>query len=290
MHRHWKTLALSCLSAATLLGAAQAGGETTCSAKEKADKCEYVAELFARVVASREGECDESYEASNEPWEKLSMILQANPDAWQVVTPLALASFEGDGCAVERQNVVSLLAWQYSPRAYELAAQIEADHPAYFETSHVVAFAEAGSKHFWKAAKKLAHEGEVLPLALLAIHGKSVDRAPLVRAASAEIAPDTLSRTFLSALALAKQGEPAHLKSAHERLRLATLSALDEGEVDAAGHLALAAQFLHEQFSSYAKLRVSFLDTRLAWHCQEGARKTHSPDDVFTMVEQLAAL
>ena len=252
-------------------------------------------ECSSAQVASAKAECSGAAAVAcnhEEPWEKLSKVLAWKPAAWKVVKPLAFAKFEGEATENQRRNVMSLLAWQYSEHGVTIASEIVEQHPeTQLTRDQLMAFAEAGSHRFWERVVEMnKSEPAVLPAAMLTLHGKKADTAVFEKAVAQPIAPERLTETWVAALALHKLGQPEHLENTRAQLHDAALGALDEGDVELAAQLALSGEFLQDACSSYKAARLSFLDTRRAWHCRERAEEIQSADDVFALVEHLSAL
>jgi len=269
---------------------AEAKAASSCGAETKvAAKCEAGVEGAAAKVAKAK------YQAVA-PWQELSKILASRPEAWKIVKPLIAAKFASEASEAVRNNAISLLAWQYSEPAVTIASEIADEYPSVkFSQDQVIAFAEAGSKRFWgMAADMQKTQHEVMPTALMAIHGKCADSASvrkdlLERIARPAVAGDEAER-FVASLALNKLGEPQHLDAARASLRDSVLAALDQDDIALAGRLALTAGFLDEACSSYAQPRISFLDVRLKEFCSKRAEDVGSADKIFALVERLFAL
>ncbi|MFT5052570.1 MAG: hypothetical protein ACI8QZ_004006 [Chlamydiales bacterium] len=298
------------LSAVCLTGiTAFASADQACCAGKSACEVDcskaiaHVQGLFERIVTPLAPECGPAPATpvatraeSLAPWEELTGILATRPETWKIIKPMILATFASKASDAIRNNVLGLLAQQYSDPAVAIASELAESYPTTeFTQDQVIAFAEAGSKRFWGIAADLQQtEGDLLPTALIAIHGDEGGCASLrVVLRECVARPDTSADEtdrLVAGLALEKLGEPEHLVATRVHLRASVLAALDHEDLDLARRLTLTASFLDEACSSYSPARISYFEARLDGYCRERAEDVRSADQIFALVERLFAL
>ncbi|MEM7308244.1 MAG: hypothetical protein AAF682_16310 [Planctomycetota bacterium] len=292
----------------TLLAApAFAGGELTDAEKselkaafERALVADVQAELTSVAERKQCGEkaiCEETGECNLEcncapAGELFAYHLQAKPAGWKVVGPMVKERFADRGtAAADKERMLDLLAWAGAQKpAVALSEKLHEMDAKAFNGDHVLAFAESGSETMFKEAKARA-KSDLRCAALVAMKGGEVSEKTLAKATKQKLSDDTaLIDAYTAAAALKKMGNKDHWSRLQERVHDEVITALDDGAIDRARDLTLAAEFCVKSMSKGKGYGLSYLDSRLGFHRSLRSGDVAEADQVFELIEKVSPL
>jgi hypothetical protein len=203
------------------------------------------------------------------------------------VTPLFEDAFAD---RAQRERALDVLAFAHlDPAARKLAEGFFAKDKKAFTRDQVLSFAEAGSTVLTEEAAARAKKD--VRCAALAGDPKEAGVARLLEQAVERGLSDdkSLLDAFVAAAALKRAGQVEHWNRLAERVHEEVLRALDDGAIERARDLALAAEFAVKGLSAGRGYGLSYLESRLAFHRSVRSGELAQADQIFERIESLFA-
>lgn len=298
LRRPLQTTLVGSLASLLLLAApaeAFAGGEDDCACgaceMAQGDVSELLSNYLEGVVPASfcKGLDDARIEVAKEaPAAFYGELIAYRKDVSYAVDALVTRYDSKKSNTEERARLLDLAAFFPKRVGPESVATLwNADSKA-FSPEHLVTFGEAGPEELRAAIEKRAKK-EVLPAAFLALRGDDRGVKVLRKAVkSLDLGKHDGSEAALAAFALSKLGDEEALRHVRTSFEEAALAALDEGQLERARELALAAEFYCKKLVHAGKgAQLGWLSQRADWHVRERAVEVADAEGVFGVIEGL---